>query len=448
VTIAQATPRRAGVGSQLEWCPARAGGRPARRADRTSRPAWTRGPLPFTAQPKVDKGKLERARTAKRCYRADEASFSPKVEPLCLSRPTANVPIALGQRYLSLIRHRCWLRCACSCEPTGPRTGRTAGGYFWVVGGAKAELPSLSSRPESPATWSRSQVIAPGDVIESASCTSPSFCMAVDYRGDALSYDGRSWSAPKKVDARGELGLLSVSCASGSFCVATDGDGRALVYNGASWSAPQQVVPLAPNAEEGAIYSISCPTSRFCMAVSTDGDFVEFNGSVWSQPERAGTAVPFRVDCLSAAFCAVTGSNGDVVTFKGSSWSSPHLLQEPAQNGSISSISCPISSFCVVTSYFGDIFTYNGIVWSGPDKVDVGTNQLLDVSCVSRTFCVAVDQDGNALSYNGRTWSAPRPISPVSAIGIDDSRQGALFSVSCVSTTFCAAVSNNGRSVL
>jgi hypothetical protein len=51
--------------------------------------------------------------------------------------------------------------------------------------------------------------------------------VAVDNAGDALAWDGRSWSAPVAVDPQGG-GLTAVSCPSAWSCVAVDFDGRIL----------------------------------------------------------------------------------------------------------------------------------------------------------------------------------------------------------------------------
>jgi hypothetical protein len=91
--------------------------------------------------------------------------------------------------------------------------------------------------------------------------------MAVDYDGNALTWNGSSWSAPVLIDPIGYL--ASVSCPSSSFCVAVDWDGNALTWNGSSWSAP---VSIDPNG--GGFNSVSCASSSFCVAVDSYGNAV------------------------------------------------------------------------------------------------------------------------------------------------------------------------------
>jgi hypothetical protein len=51
--------------------------------------------------------------------------------------------------------------------------------------------------------------------------------MAVDAQGDALTYTNGSWSSPTAISGAGVLD--SVSCTSASFCVAVDDLGNSFV---------------------------------------------------------------------------------------------------------------------------------------------------------------------------------------------------------------------------
>jgi hypothetical protein len=73
-------------------------------------------------------------------------------------------------------------------------------------------------------------------------------------------FNGSAWSPPADVD--GSHTLNSVSCASRSFCVAVDQQGDALTFNGRSWSAPARIA--GPNGE---LVSVSCAARAFCVAV-------------------------------------------------------------------------------------------------------------------------------------------------------------------------------------
>jgi hypothetical protein len=95
------------------------------------------------------------------------------------------------------------------------------------------------------------------------SCPTATFCAAVDGSGNALTYNGTSWTAPTQIDSGN--GLASVSCSSATFCVAVDEKGNALTYNGTSWSAPTKIHGV------GGFRAVSCPSATFCGAAGFGG---------------------------------------------------------------------------------------------------------------------------------------------------------------------------------
>jgi hypothetical protein len=77
--------------------------------------------------------------------------------------------------------------------------------------------------------------------------------------------------------------LSAVSCASVSFCMAIDAYfGDAVIYDGTSWSAPQ---PLPDNIDV-----ISCPAPGFCAGTNADGDAYTFTAP--QTPPASGTPPP------------------------------------------------------------------------------------------------------------------------------------------------------------
>ena len=57
------------------------------------------------------------------------------------------------------------------------------------------------------------------------SCPTASYCMTVDSLGHEITWDGKGWSLPAKVD---QVGFSALSCASASFCEAIDSRGGAV----------------------------------------------------------------------------------------------------------------------------------------------------------------------------------------------------------------------------
>src|SRR5204862_457894 len=68
--------------------------------------------------------------------------------------------------------------------------------------------------------WSAPAPVDPVFSARSVSCPSATFCAAVDYSGNAVIFNGSSWSAPTSIDTRPAAALESPSCASSSVAVA------------------------------------------------------------------------------------------------------------------------------------------------------------------------------------------------------------------------------------
>ncbi|HTR92006.1 MAG TPA: hypothetical protein VMI73_09720 [Trebonia sp.] len=63
--------------------------------------------------------------------------------------------------------------------------------------------------------------------MASVSCSSPTFCAAVDNGSNAFTFDGTFWSAATTIDPGNQLG--TVSCPSARFCAAGDTSGDVFV---------------------------------------------------------------------------------------------------------------------------------------------------------------------------------------------------------------------------
>ncbi len=342
--------------------------------------------------------------------------------------------------------------------------------FFIALGGTALAIlgPATSS---ASAGWSAPASIDSNPLF-SVSCPSASFCAAGDQHGNALTYNGSSWTTPALIDVYishdphvtftgppPTMGssLTSVSCPSAAFCVAVDISGDALTYDGTSWNWPTSCAGAAYcGVNMGSLASVSCPSVSFCVAVGqgrgaagkNPGSALIFNGSSWGAPTSVDNNPLFSVSCPSASFCAAVDQNGNALSYNGSSWSPPtptRIGDDHIKGDSIDSISCPSASFCAAVTAAGYAMTYNGRSWSAPAKITPFFNPLRSVSCPSASFCVAAADinplmhvnNGLALTYNGRSWSAPAKI---------DNGQG-LKSVSCPSASFCVAGDDKGRAL-
>ncbi|MHB8263478.1 MAG: protease pro-enzyme activation domain-containing protein [Acidimicrobiales bacterium] len=278
-------------------------------------------------------------------------------------------------------------------------------------------------------SWSAPKKIDSNDGLY-VSCTSSSFCAVVDESGDALTWNGSSWSNPVSIDSANAGGLYGVSCTSTTFCMAV-GNG-AVTWNGSSWSQPVSSSADGP---------VSCRSPSFCVAVNFNGDALTWNGSSWSNPvsvDPNGGGL-YSVSCASTTFCAAADAHGNVVTYNGSSWSAPSNIAS-----SLYSVSCVSTSFCMatgvtgVTGDAGTVAIWNGSSWSASQTVDTSAGSYLVVSCASASFCAIGDANGNVLTWNGSSWSKPLPVDPSG---------GGFSSISCPASNFCVAVDQLGGEV-
>ena len=165
-------------------------------------------------------------------------------------------------------------------------------------------------------TWSAvvhpepSGLPAGGSSIYGVSCPTPSFCAAVDESGAATFWDGSTWSKPAPASPDGTLN--SVSCASATFCVALSSQ-LAVAWNGRTWSAPVAVGP-APTGPTGGQYEVSCVSPEFCASVNTAGVASLFDGTAWGRDavvdDGTATKPVQNVSCASTKFCVVVSATG------------------------------------------------------------------------------------------------------------------------------------------
>jgi len=76
----------------------------------------------------------------------------------------------------------------------------------------------------------------------------------VDHGGNALTFDGSSWSAPTKIDSNGQL--TSVSCTSASFCAAVNENGDAVIYGVSSAQIMALARQLTPTGKAARIAAL------------------------------------------------------------------------------------------------------------------------------------------------------------------------------------------------
>lgn len=317
-------------------------------------------------------------------------------------------------------------------------------------------------------------------------CVSATFCMAVGAGGEASTFNGTAWTAPKLAAASD---LLGVSCVGSSFCAAITTD-RVVVYRAGVWQAP-----MGNARGYGSLLSIACITNSNClisdgaagyfdddqttvwkfnggdwntsvgqgggvfygplacasatlcvMHVGVDGKWVHpeqisrYDGATWtgvSFPNRGGLD---SISCSSSTQCAGVNFNGGAVAYNGSSWAAE--VATVPYNWGVSSVSCASATYCTAVAVDKDrgtywdtpnrVVTFNGGTWGVPLAID--SSWLVTVSCPTSSFCMTVDVYGGVYTYRNGNWT------PAGAPAIE---AGAAHVVSCVSATFCALKSQD-----
>ncbi len=200
--------------------------------------------------------------------------------------------------------------------------------------------------------WTSAVSMGPRGDTYKVSCPTSTFCAAVGANGlpgklsALVTFNGHSWTT-YKTTTTGVLKdrLLSVSCSTPQFCMATNFDGQILTFNGKKWT------PTHGTAPKGLI-SVSCTASKFCMAVTITGESTTFHSGSWSPPipiTAFKSAGAYSVSCVSAAECSVIGLSGAVTTWISGRWSSPFTVFHGGYVAGVA-ISCFVGGTCVAVN--------------------------------------------------------------------------------------------------
>jgi hypothetical protein len=275
--------------------------------------------------------------------------------------------------------------------------------------------------------WSKPRPIAGSPYLYRLSCSSMSFCVAVNSaEGGAWQLTGTTW---RHITAPEPRHLWDVSCIPGAHCVVSTDLGQAFDVDRTDWSAAITVVPA-----ESAPDAVSCFGPGDCMAVDTEGHAYQQSAGTWNATYRVAplTTSLTSVSCPTDTFCLAAGhhdggaQNGVAATWNGTSWS-PTRVVDPA---GIVDVSCPTATHCVAIDAADNVISYDNGSWSGRVHLEQkkGFDVLVSVSCPTTAFCVAVDNAGHTFRLGPAGW--------VSAGNV----HAALFSVSCPSADLCETI--------
>jgi hypothetical protein len=331
--------------------------------------------------------------------------------------------------------------------------------------------------------------------LESVSCRSLVFCMAVGSTSGSVSHplaeqwDGFRWTR-MPVPAKPKNAFFSgVSCATDTDCVAvgtmnTNTGYAPLVehWDGFTWTRQRAARSRSLGSRDDEWFTaVACPTVNRCVAVGSGSheNYVlieRWNGRRWSI-QRAPAASPdgsglTSVACLAADRCVAVGSfqkgsQGDcpvpfVERLSGHRWRI-EKSRLPAcgnpQDSQLNGVSCPSWFACTAVGYFSApsdgfdrpiIERSRGTSWRFERTPAVrhlidpwgGGGYLYDVACPVVRDCIAVGSAGSAIKlvpiieqWDGARWRLRRVARSVPF--------GELLGITCLSQTSCVAVGSN-----
>jgi hypothetical protein len=333
----------------------------------------------------------------------------------------------------------------------------------------------------------------PNNLLFGVSCVSPGFCVAVGDRGFGPSQEAlietmidekwRSTPNPETRDPDFVDILNSVSCSSPTFCTAagwstnaSSTEERTLVetFGRGSWR-----LIASPNtqASMNELFGVSCVSPTSCVAVGDEGapsaqrPLVEtLTRGTWRLSPSPRTAAPYVVDflnsvsCSSPTFCVAAGFAADsaasemrtlIETFSGGTWKITPSPDTSSPLNQLFSVRCTSSTSCVAVGDAGQpasqstlIEALSGGTWKvvpSPDTT-AAINQLYGTWCSSSTRCVAAGYALNGPAtqahtlletLTGSTWRITP--SPDTASALNE-----LYGYSCGSPTSCYAVGVQG----
>src|SRR5271165_543193 len=365
--------------------------------------------------------------------------------------------------------------------------------------------------------------------LSSAACASSTACAATGtYRDtnprtegliDVLSsgtWSGTEAPLPASPPADPDISVQSISCTSATWCVAVGftedgaahGWGLIETLSLGTWTATVAPEPAnagtdAASTQLAGLQAVTCPSVGSCVAVGFYNDangysvgLVEtLSGGTWTatqlpEPANAGTDATFRqfantfsISCLSVASCVAVGEYEDssanyaglIEALSGGTWTATQA-PEPANAGNdagfdqyavVNAVTCPAAGTCVAVGVYWDtnfgndplVDTLSGGTWTATEApvpagaANNGTggvnDNLSSVSCPAVGSCVAVGVYDDTSFYNwglidrlsSGTWTATKAPEPAGA-GTDAgaSQNATLKSVSCPAAGTCTAV--------
>jgi hypothetical protein len=304
-----------------------------------------------------------------------------------------------------------------------------------------------------PATGAASSpvVLASGGIATGVACPLAGDCIALFQDGHAVAFDPETGSAatPIEVDAEATVsaaqGAHGLACPDAGECVAVDGDGAVVVFNPGDPAAATAPVKVDAGEDFGLV-AVTCESATQCTAISQT-KAIDFDPQTLSSAAtgtaagpQAATVAPkgllSALACPAGDQCTAVDSLGREVSFDPQTLAAtPPVSLDSEQINPLTDISCPAATSCVAVSEGGRLLDFNpgAVATVGVSNAIVltGTGGLTSVACTSPTACTAVDTNGQAAQFSLSSMSAPTLKRVDSGTALD--------ALACASATQCTA---------
>ena len=346
-----------------------------------------------------------------------------------------------------------------------------------------------------PGTWSVVPSADPGptpggNAYNGISCVGPNFCIAVgnvnnnnssfETNGLASLWNGTSWSAISGANpgpgTQDQVALESASCTSATFCMAA-GFFRNTnhvfteIWNGSTWTA-ETAPAVDPHDRANYLYGVSCTSPTSCTAVGwaySAGPSIplieSWDGKSWTLDTTPSYTDAVQLDGVSCAgtSCQAVGQLGTAPLAIALNGTTATTEPTPPGSGSafLNGVSCYTANFCMAVGgqnqqranyQFNNLAEeWNGTAWTlqtTPDTNATFGNTLDGVDCFGPTSCVAggwvnLDNTGApytnaAIDWNGTTWTVESVPTP------SGTNANEINAIDCVPNNLCLAVGNQG----
>jgi hypothetical protein len=280
----------------------------------------------------------------------------------------------------------------------------------------------VPARPKSSSAAS----LTAQDQLDAVSCVTAADCQAVGIRTNTAAgfntmlaehWNGRSWTMAPSYGANGLSTLSDVSCVSPTFCMAVGVRREALVesWNGSSWTVAAG--PSNPDHEQLDAVACVAATKCFVSGDTTAADLLgqvggsynaaiwESDGSTWTKQPIFGVRLTYTsissVACAGDAFCLALGTSQLSPT--SNTWRPVTLRLSTGRwqvvasaVSPLSTLSCSPQGLCLAigATKSGHLVgeRWNGQSWSRvPPSPVIGSiqNQSVALACFSATNCLS-----------------------------------------------------------